>query len=500
MTRVRKSTWGFVNGLILTLVSLGTGIVATPWVLRWLGRERFGAYRVLLDWFGYIGLFELGLGGALVAYLAVAIGRNDEATTRRLISSGLRAYSLVSLAMLVAGIAWVMALPRVISAETIGVAELRIAALILLVSALLTPLSVFRLLAEARQRSYLVNLSFSVQTLLMTGMLLVTAWAGWGLAGQSLSNVIAVSLIMLFLAWDGRRAYKGVFSERSNRETSRALWSLNWPTFIFNLSGRVGLLTDNIIIAWVIGPTAVVAFFLTQRLASIALGQMQGIGSATWAGLVELHVQGQTETFRARLLELTGLVSGLSLCLLGPIAAYNHYFIENWVGALNYAGESINVIACLNCWLLGIFSLWGWPVSGTGNIRRWTPYAVVFMLVNLLVSIVGTLTLGAVGPLLGTLVAFLTVYSWALPRVLECIFGLSQWQLWRSALAPLLWGVPYITIVCVIGRNHTPGGWFGLIVEMALTGLGGLILWWMFSLTRATRAIWIARLQDALRR
>ena len=500
MSRTQRSAWSVANGLVFTLVSLSIGVVATPLLLSWLGSERFGTYRVLLDWLGYISLFEFGIGGALLARLAVAVGRNDVPATRRLIASGLHVYFGVTLAMVISGIAWVTFLPRLISTSTISNTELRNAALIMLTLVLLTPLSVFRVLAEARQRSYIINMALTVQSVLITGLMLLTAWIGWRLIGQAFALVIVQVFTTLFLIWDGIRVYRGLRLEQSNRETVKDIWSLNWPTFILNLSGRTGLLTDNIIIGWVLGPAAVTGFFLTQRLATIALNQMQYIGNATWAGLVELHVQGESETFRTRLLELTKLVSGLSLCLLGPIAAYNFYFIERWVGALNYAGGAVSLIACINVWLWGIFSLWGWPVSGTGNVRRLAPYATAFTLVNVTISIVGAILLGLIGPLLGTLVAFVTINMWALPRVLNRLFGLSPWQLWRAALAPLVWGVPYVTLTYVVARSHSLQGWFGLILEMMMAGMVGLALWWTFSLSRSDRAIWLARVRSALGR
>ncbi|MEO6391494.1 MAG: lipopolysaccharide biosynthesis protein, partial [Pyrinomonadaceae bacterium] len=291
-----------------------------------------------------------------------------------------------------------------------------------------------------------------------------------------------------------------IFRQAPSAEVKSDLWSLNWPTFIFNLTGRIGLFTDNLVIAWAWGPAAVAAFFLTQRLATIALLQVQGIGNATWAGLVELHAQGQGEVFRARLLELTALVSSLSICALAPIAAYNHHFIARWVGEANFGGDAVTVLACVNVWFWGIFSLWNWPISGTGNIRKWVPFAVAFAVINLAVSIFGAVRFGLIGPLLGTLAAFVFVNCWAMPRLLGQLFAISPAALWRAALAPFLWGVPLIAAVWFAGRSHTPRGWFMLLAEMSLAGGVGLLAWWTFGLPAMTRALWWGRVKIALGR
>ena len=67
MSRARNSAWNLAAGLGLTLVSAVTSFFATPWLLRWLGTERFGAFKALTDWIGQLTFVEFGLGGALMA-------------------------------------------------------------------------------------------------------------------------------------------------------------------------------------------------------------------------------------------------------------------------------------------------------------------------------------------------------------------------------------------------------------------------------------------------
>jgi O-antigen/teichoic acid export membrane protein len=497
-SRTKKSAWNFGSGLAFTAVTLAVGVFSTPLLLRWLGAVQFGAFRVLTDYGAYLALLDLGLAGALSARLAVAIGRGDANNTRALVVAGLRLYLVPTFLIALVGGLWIWALPHLIAADAIGVGRLRLAGLVFLIPSLLTPLLVFRWVVESEQRTYLITALLTGQSLSMTVLLVGAAWMGWGLLGQvaaagavQIGFVLAVCLLVL-------HRYPGIFRERAAAEVKSDLWSLNWPTFVFNLTGRVGLLTDNLVVAWALGPAAVAAFFLTQRLAQIALGQLQGIGNATWAGLVELYAQRQEENFRERLLELTSLVSSLSICVLAPIAAYNHHFIARWVGAATFAGEAVSVLACVNIWFWAVFSLWGWPISGTGNIRRYMPYAMVCAAVNLAVSIAGVLRFGLVGPLAGTLAGFVLIQSWAMTRVLGQLFGIKAGALWRAALSPFLWGAPLLAALWFVGHRHTPQGWIMLLGEMAVAGMIGLLLWWTIQLPAERRSLWWGRVRIAL--
>ena len=431
-----------------TVLTVGIGIFTTPWLLRWLGQERYGTWRVMTDAFAYLTLLDLGFGGAVMALLAPALGSRDSVTAGRVIASSLAVYRTITLAMIVAGVLLVVLLPDLIPQMSAG--ELRLAGAILVLPTLWTFSGVFRSLAEAKQQGYVVTFLLMAQYLLITGLSLFAAKMNWKLPGQAVANAIGLFLPAAYLVTSGMRQYPDCVSTKSASPMNSALWKLSWPTLIFNLSGRAGLMSDNIVIGWAIGPAMVAPFYLTQRLATLAQLQLQGIGNGTWAGLVELHAQGDALTFRARLLELTGLVSGLGLAVLGPITVFNQQFVQHWLGLDSYAGDAVTLLACLNAWLWSIFSLWGWPISGAGKIAVWAPYSVAFLAVNLAVSIAGALRFGMVGPLLGTLSAFVSVNLWAMPLVLEKCFGVRPRQPFtRGRKAPVVRpAVSGIDLVC----------------------------------------------------
>ena len=99
--RTRRSILTFLAGELFAGVTIIAGLLATPPLLRWLGDERFGAFRVTSDWYGYLSLFELGLSGALLPLLARAIGLEDLVLIRQTLAAGVRAYFRASFVMLV---------------------------------------------------------------------------------------------------------------------------------------------------------------------------------------------------------------------------------------------------------------------------------------------------------------------------------------------------------------------------------------------------------------
>lgn len=481
-----------------------TGLLATPALLRWLGEEKFGAFRVALDWYGYLSILELGLSGALLALLAKAIGQNDLQAIRQTLAAALRAYLGAAVFMLIGGLGLASAITRLVPVSAANAPDLHRGSMVLLFGLAFVPLSPFRALVEARQRGYRINALLVLQSLLITVLALMLARAGWGITGQCLAVVIAGVAFRFAVMAQTVRDCPGIFAMSIARAPAataawRGLWNLNWPTLIFNVCGRVSLLTDNIIVAGLLGPAMVVPFFLTQRLATLAQRELQGIGNASWAALAELYARDELTTFNQRLVELTTLVTLLGVACLVPLAVHNHRFVALWVGPARYGGEALTIVASLNAILLAVFSLWGWCVSGTGQIGEMTGAMVIQTSINFTCSILLTRWFGMIGPPLGTLVSFLAVSMWYLPLLLRRLFGISLKELVGAVAMPLGLGLPYALMVWVLGRGGGPTGMLEMTVQIAALALVYLASCWLMVLKHPDRMRWANRMRMTLR-
>ena len=500
--RTRRSAMNYVASVGVSVASLAIGFIVTPYLVWWLGHERYGAARAVADWFGHFSILEAGVAGALAPMLASALGRNDRHSLRRALHAGMRAY------MVAAGVALVIAAVltanagRLVPVDPSLTREVNNAFFVGLLSCGLMMLTPFQTLADAAQRGYVVStLSFG-QGILASALSLLFAHEGWGIPGQLAAIVLAQGAFRLGLVLATQPLMGGVLwvlAEPPDKETQRALWKLNPPSFLNTLAGRLGFYSDNIVIALMIGPAHVMPFFITQRLASVAGTQLLGVGNASWAAMAELHTLGRREDFNARLLELTRLVGGLAIAALIPIAAYNGAFVTRWVGPEAFAGDWLTAVACLNAYLLALLALWGWCFGGTGKLGVVVPVTLTSALLNIAVSIGATWRFGLIGPLIGTLAAAVLVNIWAIPLLLHRHFGTSIPKLLGSALLPVLWGAPLGAITLWLSRRYPPSTLVPLLSEMAAAGLVLLICWWFLALRSAEREAFRERVRAVLR-
>lgn len=502
--RTQRSALNWVAGVAVSITTIAIAFVTTPLLLRFLGAERFGATRAAADWFGHLTILELGLGGALAPLLALALGQGDEERVRRTLAAGVRAFVTVALVAAAAGLVITLFIGRLVPVAPELLRDLRIACLIGTAGLLLYPLAPFRQLADASQRGYAIHRTAFAQSLVTTLLAVALAFHGLGITGQFVALVAGQVVFAWVITRDGLARHRGVLAESFavpvDPEARAAIRKLNVPSLLFDLSSRAGLLTDNIVIALILGPAAVVPLFLTQRLPQLAQAQLQGVGNASWAALGELHALGRHDVFNARLVELTRLVAALSLAALVPIAAYNHAFVNLWVGSEHFGGSAVTALAAVNAFMLALVSLWGWCFSGTGRIAALVPIMMISSALNLALSVAGAYAIGLPGPLLGTAIAIAGTTLWYLPAQLHRDFGTPLGGLVRAVAMPLAWAALPALGIWWLARTSPPSSWPALAVETAAAGALMLAIWWFFELGAGERAHYAGRLKMVLAR
>jgi O-antigen/teichoic acid export membrane protein len=480
------------------------GLIATPIVLRYLGAERLGAFRSLNDWYGYVGLAQLGIGAGILPVLARAIATEDEITIQTTFQTTVRAYLRVMGPSLIAGAVLVSSIPILIPVAADHVGDLRLAAAIAVSGLLLLPLAPFKAFADASGRAYVVSLLLLVQTTITAITSVVAAMADWGVMGQALAVTAGILVFHAALAGECIRRHPALLEGFVWRERRQAVpipvWRYGRVAWLLDVCGRLSLATDGVIVALLLGPAMVVPLFITQRVPILIQGQLQGVGNACWAMFAHLHASGQERVFERRLLEVTRIISVIGVAAIAPVIVFNRDFVSTWIGPGQFGGELLTVVAATNALLLGLFSFWTWCLFGTGAMTDLVPVTIGQAVVNLSASLTLTAMVGFPGPVLGTFVGYAVVSSWCLPRLLRRRFGISLRHLAAAALVPVALGVPYVVLMALLISPVASRGWTMLLGSMAGAGLGFLALSWTCLVRGEDRARYRAIVIDTVRR
>ena len=455
MNRVRRSGRTFAWSIAGTLSGVAIALVTTPLLLRHLGDERVGAYRAASEWLGYLALLDFGIAGALQILFARAVATGDRSAVASGVRAGFRAGLVLGALGLLGGLGLVLAAPHLLSdASADLVAELRIGLIFALLGMVWASLLAFRPLAEAGQRGHVVQIALSLQAWVTAGLMVASAVAGGGLPGQFLAVAAGGGVSALLLTRDGLHRYPEILT---CAPTLAIPIATGGSIFAINILSRAGFHSDAIVVGLTLGPTAVVAFAVTQRLLLLADALVMAIGSSSWAALAELSHSGQSDLFNRRVVQLTRLTGAFGFALIAPMAAATRPFVTLWVGESRYGGDPLVGATAAYVWVHALAALWGWPLLTTGRVRTLLPMYCIGVPLTVALSVGGSLVWGIAGPALGSAVGVALVWIPWLPFLLRREFGTPLRPLVAAALGPAIVGVPFAAGLFALVSAFPPG-------------------------------------------
>ncbi len=474
--------FSFARNLIGTVLSLAT----TPFILSVIGDERFGAYRILLDWMTHMGILEFGLYSASMTMLSKATAEDSKTLTGTL-HLILKSYVFVFVMQIGVYALFINFINILIPVSQELQKELQVSALIMSISLLFIISQIFKSYLESVQKGYLVSIVLVVFNMVYLAQCAFFAHWGWGLVGQTMAYVSSLFVSLLLLVCLAPEILKHLLSYNNEELPRHLLKRQRFSHFITELCGRISLMSDNIIISFFMGASYVTAFFITQKAGSMIQQQLQHISNSSWAALSELHYQGKTELFNQRVLHLTEFISFCSGVFLSIVCLLKPAFFALWTGSHTFSGMMVSNLTSINAAFFSILSLWSWCFAATNLANKIITMSIVQGVVNVIASIALTKQFGLVGPLYGTLIGYLGVSMFWKSYVLCQTFGLDFLKLnlmWIRPLVPplsisigyLIWFGPPIA-----------SSWFSLLLMAVLLTTLFFLISYFILISRSTQ-------------
>lgn len=471
------SNWGAfaVNAAVAFLLS--------PYVVRSLGAEVYGAWVLVGSLVGYLGLLDVGVRGAVTKFIAGhhAVRAHEEAG--RIASAGLAFFGTSGLvAVVLSGLMAALVLPLFPIPEALRTT----AALVLVLSGLnvgvVLVTSVFGGIVVGVHRFDRLNGLGIAITLLRAAGTVAALELGTGLLGlaalQLATSLLqgAVTLIM------SRALYPELRMGRRDWERPhlRSLLVFGATSSALHASTMVIDYSDSAIIGALLSVGSITPFAIAANLCFQARALVSGI-SYVVSPLASALEQRQ-ELHRVRGMVLTG--ARLGTAIVAPIIAIfalrGGSFISLWMGP-EFRDEGGGVLFVLSLSLLtqAAFQIVLTTMIGLNRHRGLVPALFCEALANIALSIALAPRLGVVGVAWGT----------TLPRLVTCaVFGplYARHQigldprsyLWDGIARPLLAVVPFALVNYGLERHWPAAGLLGFFAQVAATlPLAALGIW-----------------------
>lgn len=501
--RSKKSIISFVVQNFRMVAGILVSFIAAPLLLKYVGEERFGAYRVLFDIFSYFGIVDIGIFGSMMLVLNKAMVKEDTTDKWAAIIASKRIYYKITAITVLIFLSFIPFLDYFVPTKDIPYSELLISYFVMGVGIFFLTLKVNQAYLEARQMSYIIGFGLTFQNLCYSAIAIFLGYLGYGLVGMTIGFALGQLLPYFYYLYKFHKIVKSPSREVLDSDVeakTKEIWHIQWPVLLTSIAGRLSIYSDTIIISKIMSPVAVSAFFISQRVIGIAGNFLMGISGSTWAAMGELYNSGERDKFEDLFIRISKFIAVTSAIVGIPLVLMSKTFVTLWVGESLFVSNIFILVAVLNLLIQSILTFWGWCFTVTHKVHKLVKLQIVSTIVNISASIYFTYQYDHVGPILGTLFGYITVFVWWMIWHLKEEFNLSVMKLLKTFVPSLI----YLLLLSFLGLRYSnyfqSTSWVNFILTSLILG-GANTLVCIFTLfSTSERAFFLERIVRIVKR
>ncbi|HEX2175487.1 MAG TPA: oligosaccharide flippase family protein [Nocardioidaceae bacterium] len=499
--RILRNT---VSNSLGRAVSVATTFFLTPFILHSLGETAFGLWVLAQVVVSYGSLLDLGMGSAIIKYVAEVHAKQDSAGAHRLLATATRLYLALAVVALAIGLTVATQAYRVVDLsrgdERSLTAVLAIVTVGFSINLAATPATAT---LRGLQRYDITNV-LTVSNVLANAALTILVLSRGGDVVAMVAVTVPVALVTQVVAITVVRRLHPAFALRwspGSRATARRLTTFGLTLTVGQLALLLQKKSSEIIVGTMLAVSAVTPYALAQRLSELPHVISDQFIKVLLPVASELNASGDSAPLRQLYLVSTRITLALMLPLALCAAVLAGDLLELWVGA-EYRDNAALVVVLV---LASVALTSQWPAGSVlQGMDRFGPVAVA-ALVSGVANVILTIALvgpyGLMGVALGTLVptvaeAFLFVLPFTL-RALHVPFR----QLVTHVAAPVLLPVAPCVLVLLLTQRLVPGPtWLGVIASGLLAVAVYQAVYLLMPIASQERALVTRRLRAHTRR
>ena len=484
-------------GAILSYISIiftfAVGLIYTPILIRWLGQSDYGLYSIVMSFAAYLSLMDMGVGNAIVRYIARNKAIGNSKTESDLIGQFLKFFTFIGLLTVIIGTILCLKTPAIFnnSLEHSDVVSVQVMIAILTVNfAISFPLNVYSAVIQAYERFIFIKLMTIVRIITVPIITLIAL----SLGGKLIAMTIIISLVnisILLVNYYYARVKLGLKTSFApiDREMKKEIILYSFFIFISAMADKLYWQTDQILLGILESSKVVAIYAVAIQLITIFASLSTGISNLFLPKLTILLSKNESQKQINNIFEVVSKYQYIimMLCFSGFVL-FGREFITIWAGE-SYTPAYTVVLIIMIPFIVDLIqnlALMIMQAKGTYHFRA--ILMIICAFVNLLISIPVIKHFGFYGT------AVVTAIFVALGNVIVLNFyfhiklHLNMWTYWKNIFyytAPL---IPLFLFSLYFKINITNiDSIIGLILYISVYACLYLIITWKFILTHSER-------------
>ena len=489
----KEMTMGRKKGVILSYVMMVFEVLSTllitPFVIRTLGQTEYGVYKLSASVTAYLLLLDLGVGNAIVRYIAKYRANGDRGSERKFFGVSSIFYLSIALITLIVGSVLIYLFPTIFDTG-LNVDEILLGQKLLSVTvinaAVTMGTAVYANIIIAYER-FAVSKGLPIVQIILRMLLTVIALK----VGVGSFGIVCINLLMTVLC-RGFFVFYVLFVIKlrpqlkgTNFQFIKGIVVYSGWIFIQMIATQINASMDQILLGSLVSASAsIIAVYsvgtqVVQYFQSIG-GSFTGVLMPGIVRLVEQNASGKT------ICEEMVRIGRMILIVLGLVwsgfAAFGRQFIVLWAGAVNENAYYVSLLL-MSAYLLVLVEAIGTQVLWAKNEHK---EQAILKLAVVLLNVVLTVMLIRWNPLIGATVG--TFISLVLGDivVMNIVFAkklkVSLKQYYSGLLKGLLISLLAVTLIGFFVNLLPLSGWFGLGLKILLVCVAYFLALWFYGM------------------
>ncbi len=362
------------------------------------------------------GFADLGMSNGLINMIAGSLGREDVREAKQAAASAFWILSVVAALIAVSGaLLYPLINPNSLFNvhSPVAMRESGPALLVFFACFVLNlPLGTVRGTQTGLQQGFLNNVWNTFGTLLSLGALLLAIHfhAGLPMLVLSLSGPpLLASLLngVQLFGWSHPELFPNPAS--FSRKTASRLLRTGLMYFTLQVAFSVGMQTDNVVIAQILGAQAVADYAVPARLFNIVISFLVMLSGAMLPAYADAMARSDGPWIRKTFMRVAAFGTGISAVAAVLLVIFGNRILALWVGPQMHASKVLLAVFALLCVVNAYLQPITFLLNGLGQFRVQVIGAIVMAALNLGLSILFVKHYGIVGAVLGTVISLVVV-------------------------------------------------------------------------------------------
>ncbi|PIC63986.1 teichoic acid transporter [Sporosarcina sp. P13] len=328
---------GALLSYLALILSVVISLVYTPIMIRTLGQAEYGVYSLMAAFVGYLTILDMGLGNAIVRYVARTRAGNDQQEESRLTGMFLILFTILGAVVGIIGVVMYFQIDLLFS-DSLKANELLLAkqiSIILIANFSISfPLSVFGALIQAHEKFVFMKVAGIVRTVIIPLITIPLLFMGYGSVMMVIiSSLINIIFLLINVVYCFRRLKVRVQFRYFNKRLLKEV--LIYSSFIFlnAIIDKIYWSTDQIILGSVTGANQVAIYAIAMQFIMIYMSISTAISGLFLPKVSIMEMKGATsKEFSDLFIKVGRIQAHILFFILGGFLLIGKQFLTLWVG------------------------------------------------------------------------------------------------------------------------------------------------------------------------